>query len=96
MARGEIAFPLDLMRSTAQQITSETQQLSSETTSSWGFIQRDIDLLPGTVEAQLRAKLGPLQQQITQLLTLRQQLGERLAAAADEMQVLDNRIAQNF
>lgn len=96
MAIGEISFPLDLMRETAQQITSETQQLSTETSSSWGFIQRDMDLLPGTVEAQLREKLGSLQQQITQLLMLRQQLGERLATAADEMQALDNRIAQNF
>ena len=96
MAIGEISFPLDLMRETAQQITSETQHLSTEMSASWGGIQRDIDLLPGTVQFRLRAKLDPLQQQFTQLLALRQQLGARLTTATDEMQALDNRIAQNF
>lgn len=96
MAIGEISFPLDLMRGMAQQITSETQHLSTETSASWTGIQRDMDMLPGTVQARLRGNLSPLQQQVTQLLLLRQQLGARLTTAADEMQSLDNRIAQNF
>jgi hypothetical protein len=90
----EISFPLEAMRESARQIVRETQQLAGEVGQAWQCIQGDVNAL-GTLKPGL-GQLNALHQQLQDVLAFRQQLGERLAAAADDAQSVDAWIAQRF
>ena len=93
----EISLPLDLMRALSHQITIDSQNVLDEVSACWKSIQYALpSALPRVMQEQLNAQLETFQQQLDHLLNTRMQLGERLAAAADEAQNVDNMIAQSF
>lgn len=93
---GEISLPIDLLQSTAQKIVSDTNNLDEETSLRWNQIRTDTSELPWMMQEVLNGFIAPVQQNFTQILTLRADIGQKLFQSADLADTLENYIASSF
>ncbi len=93
---GEISLPTDTLRSAAQKIIADTNTLSDETAAHWSQIRSHASELPWLISEVLNGFFMPVQQNFTQILTLRKDIGQKLSQAADMADTLENYIASSF
>jgi hypothetical protein len=93
---GEISLPIDILRTTAQRVVTETNNLSDETTSRWSQIHTSTSELPRSIQDVLNVFVTPLQQNFKQILTFRADIGVKLTQTACFSETLEQYIASSF
>lgn len=88
----EISLPIAIMRQVAQQIMSDTDTLSSETSSRIQHMHNSNSSLPGSMQGAFANLLEPLQRNLAQVLSLRHSIGQTLSEAADVAQMTEEAI----
>ena len=93
---GEISLPIEHLQATAQQIITDTNNLSDETALRWNQIHTSISELPWMMQEVLNGFFTPVKQNFTQILALRENIGQQLAQSSDVADTLENYIASSF
>lgn len=95
---GEISLPIDILRTTAQKIVTDTNNLSDETTGRWSQIHTSITELPRLLSIQdpLNGFVKPLQENFKQILTLRADIGAKLTQTVCLSETLEQYLASFF